>query len=226
VDAWTIEHPASTAAVLGRFLTWARERGLCGPLRPPTRPRADTPRTVPDDQRWQHLRRCLTDTSMPLAARTAGAITLLYGAHLTRVLTLPPTAFTTDGRRAHLLLGRHPVPVPPALAELIGEQIASPGRTRTLAPVPAGARRWLFPGAVPYRPLGASHLAHRLRGHGIAVQAGRSAALITLAETLPGPVLADMLGLHPATAVHWSRVAAHDWASYLAARTSQTADDY
>jgi hypothetical protein len=42
--------------------------------------------------------------------------------------------------------------------------------------------------------------------------------LITLAAVdLPAAVLADLIGMHPATAVRWARLGNSDWSAYLAA---------
>jgi hypothetical protein len=47
-------------------------------------------------------------------------------------------------------------------------------------------------------------------------QAGRRAALVDLAAQLPAAVLADLLNLHPTTAVRWMREAGGDWNGYAA----------
>jgi hypothetical protein len=46
-------------------------------------------------------------------------------------------------------------------------------------------------------------LAGRLRALGVPAKAGRRAALTDLAAQIPAAVLADLLGLHPTTAVSW-----------------------
>ncbi len=43
--------------------------------------------------------------------------------------------------------------------------------------------------------------------------------LVDLAWQLPPAVLASLLGMHPATAVRWSRRIASDWTAYLGAVT-------
>ena len=73
---------------------------------------------------------------------------------------------------------------------------------------------WLFPGLLP-GPLDA-RLGQRLRALGIPVKAARRAALIDLAAQLPAAVLADLLGLHPTTAVKWMHQAGGDWNRYAA----------
>ena len=49
----------------------------------------------------------------------------------------------------------------------------------------------------------------------------RNATLIGLASELPPPVLADLLGMHPTTAVRWANLASRDWHTYLATRTTE-----
>lgn len=50
------------------------------------------------------------------------------------------------------------------------------------------------------------------------MRAERNSALLALASELPGPVLAEAVGMHIATAVRWSSLAARDWSCFLAAR--------
>ena len=69
---------------------------------------------------------------------------------------------------------------------------------------------------LPGRPITPARLAERLRALGIPVQAGRRAALTDLAAQLPAAVLADLLGLHPTTAVAWMHQAGGDWTRYAA----------
>jgi hypothetical protein len=79
--------------------------------------------------------------------------------------------------------------------------------------------RWLFPGLLPGRPITASRLADRLRALDIPTQASRRTTLIDLAAQLPAAVLADLLNLHPTTAVKWMRQAGGDWTRYAAELT-------
>lgn len=46
----------------------------------------------------------------------------------------------------------------------------------------------------------------------------RKAAMFQLAAAMPAPVLADLLGLNPQTAVRWAALAARDWAQSTAVR--------
>ena len=211
-----ITHRPDVARDLSPFLSWAHQRRLCGPLIIPRRPRSEPLPGLPDDQRWQHLNGCLTGaTPLPLAARAAAAITLLYGAPLTQVLTLRGADILTISGRSHLQLGQHPVLLPPAVARLLGQQ-ATAAAAQPAAPE---GTRWLFHGRASVRPVTALAMTRQLNQHGIHLRAGRTAALVDLAGQLPPAVLASLLGLHPATADRWSRRIASDWTAYLHART-------
>lgn len=48
----------------------------------------------------------------------------------------------------------------------------------------------------------------------------RHAALLQLAAEIPAAILAGILGIHPTTAVKWTKLSAGDWTSYTAARTT------
>ena len=215
LDRWLVTHRPDVARELSPFLSWARQRRLCGELTIPRRPRAEPLPGLPDDQRWQHLHACLgDDAALPLAARAAAAITLLYGAPLTQVLTLRAADVLTINGRSHLRLGEHPVLLPPAIARLIGQQ----AETAASQPTAPDGTRWLFPGRASIRPVTALAVTRQLNQHGIHVRAGRTAALTGLAGQLPPAVLASLLGMHPATADRWSRRIASDWTAYLNAR--------
>ncbi len=79
--AWLDEHDTSLAA------------GTSVPVIPHTWP-AGFPR---DDARWQLLRRCLDDTSMPLDVRAARTLLLLYGQFATRLARMTAGDLAHDG---------------------------------------------------------------------------------------------------------------------------------
>jgi hypothetical protein len=222
VDRWLVSHPPDAGRLLSPFLSWAGQRRLCGELAIPRRPRAEPLPGLTGDERWQHLRACLDGSSaLPLSARAAAAIALLYGAPLTRVLALRTTDIVTINGRAHMRLGRHPVLLPPAIAALITQQAAQ----AACQPGGAEAKNWLFPGRAGIRPLTSNALNHRINQHGIRIRDGRTAALADLAGQLPPAVLADLLGLHPSTAVAWTRRIASDWTAYVQARNRRPATE-
>jgi hypothetical protein len=60
----------------------------------------------------------------------------------------------------------------------------------------------------------------KLVHYGIPARPTRNAADVTLAEDLPGAVLADLLGMHVTTAERWAKIASRDWAHCITARTT------
>ncbi|WP_328792675.1 MULTISPECIES: hypothetical protein [unclassified Streptomyces] len=70
-----------------------------------------------------HLRRCLTDSTLPRQVRITGALVVLHALPLSRISELTTTQFRRTPEGAFLTLGRHPVLVPPRLALLIEEQM-------------------------------------------------------------------------------------------------------
>ena len=158
----------------------------------------------------------VTRRSQPAIAtgRSVVAQVLLYGQNMTRVAAMTTSQVTRRGDSVHVQFGRHEIPVPGTLGSLLLTLIAD-GKPNTGTGSPA-VSQWLFPGLLPGQPITPARLAGRLRALGIPVQAGRRAALTGLAAQLPAAVLADTLGLQPATAVRWMHDAGADWNRYAA----------
>jgi hypothetical protein len=158
--------------------------------------------------------RLLHDDSIQVTDRVAGCLVLLFGQNMTRVAAMTTSQVTRHDDGVCVQLGRHEVPVPGTLGSLLLTLIAD-GKPNTGTGSPATSQ-WLFPGLLPGQPITPARLAGRLRALGIPVQAGRRAALTGLAAQLPAAVLADILGLQPATAVRWMHEAGADWNRYAA----------
>ena len=169
------------------------------------------------DERWAQIARLLHDDTIELTDRVAGALLLLYGQHLARIVAITHDQIKTQGTQVFLRLGTDGLHIPEPLAELIGA-LARDGRPYTGVGTPP-TTPWLFPGLQPGRPLTAARLGDRLRKLGIRAQPGRRAALTDLAAQLPAAVIADLLGIHPTTAVHWVHDAGGDWNRYAAQLT-------
>ena len=169
-----------------------------------------------EDTRWQLLRRCLTDPSLDLRMRVAGALVLLFGQNLIRIAALSTEDITTAGDDTYLTLRDHPVLLPPVLATLVTDLAEQPAPIDD--PRPTGAPIWIFPGRNAAH-LDPSRLARLLnRDLELDARAARGGALLALAADLPASVLADLLGLSIAAALRWSALAARDQGIYLAAR--------
>ncbi len=196
------------------FLTWAARHGHCQPLSIPG-PQRHTGTTITDSRRWDLAARLLHDDSIDLTDRAAGCLVLLYGQPMTRIAALTTSQVTSHAEKGVTIrLGQHDVPVPQQIGELLLTLVAD-GKPYTGIGTPPD-RKWLFPGLLPGRPITSARLAERLRALGIPARAGRRAALTDLAARLPAAVLADLLGLHPSTAVHWMHEAGADWTRYAA----------
>lgn len=222
VDEWLVSGNASRQLQVGPFLSWAAQRGLTDKHAvPTTAQRGPTEILITEEQRWQQLRACVNDVRLPLEARAAGALALLYGLTLTQIRRLTSADISTTDEHPYLKVGRRPLFLPPRIATLLQELAASP-RRRSLLPI--GGPPWLFPGVVPGEPLSGQAIGDLLQRHvGITTRASRQAALIAFAEELPPPVLADLLGLTVQTAQRWASYTQPDWAAYLAVRTTASA---
>jgi hypothetical protein len=217
VDAWLISG-GSRRYEISPFLAWTAERGLTGAYTVPSR--ADRAWTagpaLTEDQRWQQLRHLLDHDDLPVDARVAGGLVLLYGLPASRLRVLTVEHIQRDGDDTYLDFGSQPLFIPPRLAVLLNVLAASPRRL-SMVPV-ARDRRWLFPGVVPGEPLSEPGFMQLLRRAGVSTRAARSAALIAFAAELPPSVLAELLGVTIHTAQKWAARSRPDWAAYLKAR--------
>jgi hypothetical protein len=222
VDRWLGEEQVQRRYRVGYFLSWTADRGLSRRLTVPPIPCPEPADFLDDDQRWQLLQRCLTDGTLPIAVRAAGALVLLFGLQLQRIRHLTADQITGKDGQAYLTAGHHPVLLPPRLGAILHELAAQPPPRLMISHGPDDPR-WLFPGRVPGQPLDLHSLINQLGRHGISARPARNGALAALATDLPAAILADFLGLHINTAVRWVTYARKDWTDYLAARDADLA---
>jgi hypothetical protein len=209
-----LESSCPSDGEIGDFLSWAaRHRYTTAALEVPRR-RREEGEALDDDARWDIARRLLHDEGIELTDRVAGCLVLLYGQQLSRIVAIRTDQVLTDGREIQLLLGKDRLPLPEPLGGLVSH-LAAGGRRYVGVGTPATVP-WLFPGLLPGRPLTAQHLGQRLRDLGIDPRPGRRSAMVHLAARMPAAVLADMLNLHPVTAVQWVRASGGDWSTYAA----------
>jgi hypothetical protein len=212
IDRW-LERPGGGDQVTG-FLRWARRHGLAGDFDISYRQQPEPAITMSDGRRWQLLSRCLTDPAVPVDVRAAGALVLLYGLPVSRLVELAADQLIRDGGQHYLQIGLHRTVLPPSVAALL-DHVPTAAATALVA---TGERQWLFPGQHAGRQRSASSMQQRLRRHGINVRAARNAALIGLAAEVPPRVLADVLGISITNAEQWARRAARNWHGYLHTR--------
>jgi hypothetical protein len=211
IDDWLATGPGACYA--RGFLAWAASQGHCPAFEvPPPARQAGT--AIGPGQRRELAARLLHDGSLQVTDRVAGCLVLLFGQNMTRIAALTTSDVTGHGQDVSIRLGQHEAPVPEPLGRLL-LTLAREGRPYAGIGSRPGSR-WLFPGLLPGRPITPARLAERLRALGVPVKAGRRAALTDLAAQLPAAVLADLLGLHPTTAVTWMHQAGGDWTRYAA----------
>jgi ribosomal protein L40E len=217
IDRWLTGGPTPRRDV-ALFLTWAADRRLTRRFTVPARSFREPPhRLLSDEERCQQLRRCLTDTSLPIDVRAAGALIALFGIPISRIVGLTVDHISQRDETTYLTVDQHPVLLPPSLAALL--RMAAQAQSQSALGRSQPRVQWLFPGSrSPGRHVASGTLGRRLRQHGIEARSTRNTALLALAADLPAPVLADLLGLHVATASRWVVYAKRDWSTYLAAR--------
>ncbi|MGW4049546.1 hypothetical protein ACWENA_01845 [Streptomyces sp. NPDC004779] len=212
VDQWLAGGP-TTRYEMRDFLVWATRRGHCTELTVPHRSKAE-PELLDEDTHWDLLQQCLHDEELPLDVRVAGSLLLLFGQHLSRIVTLTTAHLDTTDGRTTLRLDDTPIRLPDPLDRLLcrlAEQQLHHGWAAT-------SSSWLFPGARPGSHRSTGPLSRALAAHGISVRPSRATALIQLAQDMPPAVLAPLLGMHIITAQAWRRRTGSDWTAYLQAR--------
>jgi hypothetical protein len=210
-DDWLATRPGASYA--RAFLALAAWQGHCHRFEVP-RPGRQTGTTISPGQRWELVTRLLHDSNLQPTDRVAGCLVLLFGQNMTRIAALTTSDVISHGQDVYLRPGKHKVPVPEPLGHLLLTLIKDGNPYTGIGSRPSSP--WLFPGLLPGRPITPARLAERLRALGLPAKAGRRATLIDLAAQIPAAVLADLLGLHPTTAVTWTHQAGGDWSRYAA----------
>jgi hypothetical protein len=94
--------------------------------------------------------RLLHDDTLHLIDRVAGCMVLLFGQQQSRIAAMTTDQITQTGDTVTIRFGRHDVPVPEPLGELL-LQLIHDGKSHVGIGSPTQSR-WLFPGGVPGRP--------------------------------------------------------------------------
>lgn len=185
----------------------------------PLPPRPEPVRLLGENDHIRQLDRCLTDDAIPLDLRVGGALILLFGILVSRLMRLAKSDVIDGGTHTYLNIDGHHLALPPRLARLTRQLRDQEGQRWTLARMGTLAP-WLFPGQSPARPAVDILFGIRLQRHGISAHAGRNTARLALAADLPASVLADLTGISISTAERWSQWAKRDWTAYIAQRTA------
>jgi integrase len=176
------------------------------------------PQVVNQDQTPLHqhhrlavLRRVLNDDSLPLRARIAAALVLLYAQPVTRIVRLTIDDVIDDGTTVTVRLGDPPSPLPEPVADLMRAYVQS---YQHLPYASSRSSQWLFPGRQPGQPMNPVSLQVHLREIGVPPQRGRTSAIRQLVLQAPAPVIAKALGYHDKTATRLVTEAGGTWSRY------------
>jgi len=212
IDAWFAAGP-STRLQSRSFLNWAIRTHRRQALRlPPDHPAA--PRPMPEGDRLDLLNRFLFEETIDLVDRVAGSLVLLYALPVSRINRLSTADFEHIDGGLGVRISDDLIPVPLALAGLIGELME---RRRNVTGAGHPDSDWLFPGGRAGQPVEPDQLALRLNRHGV-TRAARTAALDALLATVPAPVLAKLLDRKPWRVAERTKLLGTDWRSYAALR--------
>lgn len=195
---------------LAPFTRWLRRHRLSA-LRVEFRPHRLEGRDYASDHRWQMARRFLATPDMDPKTRVAGLLVLLYGMQLTRIVTIRSAQVDPTSQPVKLTIGAEPIELPDVLGDAIVTLIADAAKR------PEG---WLFPDWNPGNHLTPGPLSRRLREQGLRSGGARTTALIELSRQMHPRIVSDLLGITPASAAAWSRLAGGDWADYPTLRSA------
>lgn len=214
IDTWYASGPRTRENV-ERFLYWCRSQRLMPVLDVPQHKNAN-PDLIGETERLQLLRRLLLEDTLQLPYRVAGCLILLFGQTPVRIARLrtDDVEIGTDGLTLRLAQERLRVPEP--LAGLLTEHLRTRPNTQTAA---NAASLWLFPGHMPGEHIDPAHLRTVLHDAGVPARAARNTTWQQLVREGPPQVLADLLGIHPTTAMRHADRAGSDWSRYAAIRS-------
>jgi len=220
LDQYAVEHPGRAHAVVA-FLAWTTRTGLTSGIKLPTHQPPQPEVTLADEDRWAQVQLLLHDNTIRLYTRVAGLFTLLFAQPLARITRMRAEQIAVD-QDGHVTVtfDSFPIELPEPLDRLVLAQLARRGQ----ASYASHPDHWLFPGGIPGRHLVTENIRSQLVQRGIQPNSARKAALIQLAGEIPTPILADILGLTPKTAVRWGALAVRDWSQYTALRRQDTAE--
>lgn len=173
---------------------------------------AQGPEPLHQHRRLAILRRVLNDDSLPLRARIAAALVLLYAQPVSRIVRLTIDDVTNDETTVTVRLGDPPSPLPEPVADLMRACIQS---RQHLPYASSRSSQWLFfPGSQPGQPMNPVSLQVHLREISVPPQRGRTSAIRQLVLQAPAPVIAMALGYHDKTATRLVTEAGGTWSRY------------
>ena len=212
VDRWYASGP-TTNALAELFLYWAMTHKHIRKMDLPRR-KAATTATYGHEERINAIRMILTEDKLPPAVRIAAGLVLLYGQPLNRIASLTTDRVRISSAGVELCFISEWLPVTEPFASLLRTWTAN--RTNLQTAAHNTTSRWLFPSTAPGKHLPAALVSERLKAYGIPAQLGRAAAWRQMVRDAPPSVLAELLGLSPATAMRHANLAGANFTRYAA----------
>jgi integrase len=160
-------------------------------------------------------RQLLHDPGIAVRDRVAGVLIVLFAQPVGRIARLTVDDITVVDESVAVRFGDTAITLPGPLASDLRVLIAD-RRGCVAAAVPES--RWLFPGGSPGQPISERVLSLRLKRIGVDCPEARRTALLQLAGQMPAALVADLLGVHVATATQWAQIAGRTWSDYPALR--------
>lgn len=218
IDAW-YAHGPTTRKHADRFIGWARRHRINTTIAAPTRQTRNQPtsQALGEAELLTVLRDVLTHDTMPLAPRVAAGLILLYGQPIQAITQLRLDQIELTDQRTQIRLTDDPLDVPEPFATLLRMHLDQRNNRNTAA---NPSSTWLFPGAMPGKPLTNDHLVTVLRAAGIPALAIRTGTWLSLARQAPPTVLAQTLGISPHTAMYYANQAGTNFLRYANLKTN------
>lgn len=216
LDDW-FAGPGAIRWVMRPFLSWARRnRHLAPGLTIPRSYKGKPVAPADAEHRWQIARRLITDDTLDVVDRVAGALVVLYAQPIARIVTLTTADVLVTDTAVSLKLGADALELPEPFASLV-RQLPHKRRESTADQLP---NRWLFAGSHADQHLRTTSLTKRLNDIGIQPRRMRLAAADQLAREIPPAMLAGVLGLRAPSVARLTAQTKGQWANYAATRHS------
>jgi integrase len=214
IDAWLAGERADRY-IARTFARWAMAQTLMPKLEFPAGQRAGPSPPVISEDLVELARRLLHDPALVPRDRVAGVLIAVFAQPVSRVARLATDDVMLDGETVAVRFGKAAVSMPEPVARDVRKLLAE---LAELSPRMIRDHQWLFPGAVPSRPIGELVLSRRMKRIGVDCRDTRRAALLELAGRFPAAIVADLLGVHVTTAMLWAQIAGRLWGDYPSLR--------
>jgi len=215
IDTWLASDRADRH-IARSFARWAMAQKLMPELDFPVGERGGPSQPIVSHDLVELAQRLLNDPQMPARDRVASILIAVFAQPVSRVARLTTEDVTVDEQSVAIRFGETAVAMPEPVASDVRKLLAEQaGRSPSRVQQPA----WLFPGSVPGRPIGELVLSRRMKRIGVDCNNAKHAALLHLAARLPAAIVADVVGVHIATATQWAQIAGRPWGDYPSLRS-------